>query len=331
MTGGDPINPGLCQDPTGNSADKSKTFDQFQPKISARWDATDSLNIFGSVGVGFKSGGFNNFGSQSTVDIFFNDPGTGIGGIGLGEAGTINEDFPKILVSDDYREETSVSAEIGFKSQIGENLRWEGAAYYMNIDDMQFFEFYVGQFGLLRVVSNIDEVEIIGLELSGSWQATDWLSLYANGNVLDSEIKSNAARPDTVGNKSPYTPDYTVAFGGNVLIPITPGMDIIGDLGVSTIGDTWFHPVQNQDRPTIFQGFAGQNNRGDYSLNQRDAFTTVNLRVGLAGERWSVVAFGNNITDEEYLEEVIPAIEFGGSFIHPGTLRRFGVEASFRF
>ena len=38
-----------------------------------------------------------------------------------------------------------------------------------------------------------------------------------------------------------------------------------------------------------------------------------------------------NLTDEEYLEEVITAPEFGGSFIHPGSLRRAGVELAYRF
>ena len=39
----------------------------------------------------------------------------------------------------------------------------------------------------------------------------------------------------------------------------------------------------------------------------------------------------NNITDEAYLEEVITAPEFGGSFIHPGTLQRWGLEGTIRF
>jgi iron complex outermembrane recepter protein len=45
----------------------------------------------------------------------------------------------------------------------------------------------------------------------------------------------------------------------------------------------------------------------------------------------SVVAFVKNALDESYLEEVIPAPEFGGSFVHPGTERRVGVEATLKF
>ena len=55
------------------------------------------------------------------------------------------------------------------------------------------------------------------------------------------------------------------------------------------------------------------------------------LRVGLQEERWSVTLFAENLTDEKYLEENITAPEFGGSFIHPGSLRRAGVELAVRF
>ena len=110
-----------------------------------------------------------------------------------------------------------------------------------------------------------------------------------------------------------------------MLFPITAGLDFIGDLSVNTVGETWFHPVQNQARPTIF----GVN--GDYSLNQRDTYTVTDLRLGIAGENWSIIAFGTNIFEEDYLDEVIPAIEFGGSFIEPGNLRQIGVEATYRF
>ena len=107
------------------------------------------------------------------------------------------------------------------------------------------------------------------------------------------------------------------------------------------IGDTWFHTVQKGLRPTIFAPlFEGAINFGagtgflgyaDWGNAQRDSFETVDLRAGIRGENWSVVGFVRNLTDEEYLEEVIPAVEFGGAFDHPGAERRYGVELSYRF
>ena len=41
--------------------------------------------------------------------------------------------------------------------------------------------------------------------------------------------------------------------------------------------------------------------------------------------------WGDNVLDEEYLEEVIPAPEFGGYFIHPGKGEILGVDFVYRF
>jgi iron complex outermembrane receptor protein len=310
FTGGAPINAGLCE---GSIPDKEEAFDEWQPKVSVSVDISDNLMTFASVGVGFKSGGFNNAGSEATINEFINEPFVAPSG------------FAEVGISDAFREETSTSYELGFKSQIGDNLRWEGALYAVRVDNMQFFEFFVGQFGLLRVVSNIDDVKIQGAELSGVWSLTDWLDLYGGGNIISSEITQNTSRPDTIGNESPYTPDYTYNGGASIDFPMTSSLRLIGNLNVTGVGDTWFHVVQKQQRPTIF--FIPS----DFTITERSSYTLVDARLGIAGDNWSVVAFGKNIFDEDHLEEVIPAPEFGGTFSHPGTQSRFGVEATFSF
>ena len=54
------------------------------------------------------------------------------------------------------------------------------------------------------------------------------------------------------------------------------------------------------------------------------------MRIGLEADNWTVTAWGRNITDEEYLQEIIPAPEFGGSFNHPSGQRAYGVDFSYR-
>ena len=93
------------------------------------------------------------------------------------------------------------------------------------------------------------------------------------------------------------------------------------------------------ERPSIFMPLselgsgagAGARGTAEYSNAWRDEYSTGNRRVSLAGEKWTVTAFVFNLTDEKYLEEVIPAPEFGGVFNHPGSQRRAGLEVSFRF
>jgi len=334
----DPLNPALSSliNPTGTIPDKNKTFSEVQPKVSLTWDATENTKLFGSWGVGFKAGGFNNSGSQATVDIFIN--GFINGGIGIFFADDMGVPLP--VITDDYDEETSSAFEVGFKSRLmNGRLQLDGALYHTVVDDMQFFEFMVGTFGLLRVVSNMDEVEISGVELGVNFHATDNFRLYAGANYVDSEIKANSSRPDTVGNQSPYTPEYTFNVGGDVDIPLSNGLNLFARVDAQFVGETWFHTVQEGPRPTIFMplfelGFgagAGALGAADFSNARRDAYFTVDLRAGVEGERWSVTAFASNLTDEKYLEEVIPAPEFGGSFDHPNARRRIGVEVGYRF
>lgn len=334
----DPLNPALSSliNPSGVIPDKDKTFTELQPKLSISWDAAENTTLFASWGVGFKAGGFNNSGSAATVNIFNNSFING--GIGVFFADDMGVPLP--VISDDYAEETSSAFEVGFKSSfLDGRLQLDGAVYYTEVDDMQFFEFFVGTFGLLRVVSNIDEVEILGVELGASFHATDNIRFYAGGNFIDSEIQKNSSRPDTVGNESPYTPEYTFNVGGDFDFPLANGLSLFGRVDAQFIGETWFHTVQKGPRPTIFQplfelGFgagAGALGTADFSNAQRDAYATVNLRLGVKGEQWSIAAFALNLTDEKYLEEVIPAPEFGGSFDHPSARQRFGVEVGFNF
>ncbi len=78
----------------------------------------------------------------------------------------------------------------------------------------------VGPFGLLRVVNNIDEVKIKGFEFAARAKLHDYFTVSAGFNVTDSEIKNFASRPDTVGNKSPYTPDFTINLSGEFRRPV---------------------------------------------------------------------------------------------------------------
>ena len=52
---------------------------------------------------------------------------------------------------------------------LNNSLRFNAAVFYTEIDDYQFFNFFAGSFGLLRVVNNIDEVEIYGAEIDFAW------------------------------------------------------------------------------------------------------------------------------------------------------------------
>ena len=316
------INPGLPA--TGGIADKSASFKQLQPKVTLSYMPSSSTNIYANWGIGFKSGGFNNTGSSALVNTNFNIPAIGAG----------------VTINDQFRKERSSAFEAGIKGSLFDNrVTFDVAGYYTRITDMQFFEFFVGSFGLLRVVSNIDKVEVKGVEFNTSARIVEGWKIFGSVNLTDSEIKKNASRPYTVGNKSPYTADYTINLGSQIDAPLNDTIDLVMRADYRITGPTWFHTVQDQTRATIFSqllpisalalpGFVGNAN---YSVAKRNAFGVLNMRFGLEGENWNLTAFADNMLDRKYINEAIPAIEFGGSFISPGARRLVGVEVGYRF
>jgi len=320
-----PINPGLASNP-GGIPNRSETFDQLQPKVSWRWTATDSVNVYASWGIGFRSGGFNSLGSEDLLNFWFN---SGFGGAGEVVQAGLN-------VPDEYDKEVSNTFELGIKTRFAENrFRLNAAVFSTTVDDNQFFEFFAGPFGILRIVTTIDEATIEGFEADFNWLATDNLSLFGGVGFLNSEIEKNINRPLSVGNDVPQAPEETYNLGAQLDFPLGSNMNFFARADWQHVGEMWFHTIQGEPTPTIWQAFPNLDFLGDrsndFSQTQRDSFSTVNLRIGLEGENWSATIWGRNITDEEYLEEVIPAPEFGGSFIHPATTATYGAEFTYRF
>ena len=320
-----PINPAFIANPTGIPS-RSETFDQLQPKVSWRWAASDDVNVYASWGIGFRSGGFNSVGSEDLLNLWFN---SGFGGAGeVVQAG--------LTIKDEYDKEVSSSFELGVKTQFANNrFQLNAAVFSTDVDDNQFFEFFAGPFGLLRVVTTIDETTIQGVEADFNWLVSDSFSLFGGVGFLDSEIKKNINRPLSKGNDVPQAPEETYNLGAQLELPMGSSMDFYARVDYQHVGKMWFHTLQGESTPTIWQAFANLDFLGDrsqdFSNTQRDAYNTINLRIGLEGERWTATLWGRNITDEDYLEEVIPAAEFGGSFIHPATTATYGADIAIRF
>jgi iron complex outermembrane receptor protein len=319
FTGG-PINPGQAFGPL---TDKAATFKQFEPKVTLSYKPIPELNLYANWGIGFKSGGFNNQGSAAVVNANFKQ--------------FINAN---VTINDQYGKEWSSAWEAGLKGNLLDGkLTFDLAGYYTQVHGMQFFEFFVGSFGLLRVVSNIDRVDLKGVELNVAVKPVRGVKLFGSVNYTDSEIKRNTSRPNTIGNKSPYTADYTINVGGEVEQPISGDIKMLLRADYRVTGPTWFSTVQNQTAPTLFSGLLPISALqlpavvGDakYDRARRSTFGVLNLRAAIQSDRYSLAVFANNVADKKYLAEVIPAIEFGGSFISPGARRMIGVELGAKF
>ena len=327
--GGTPWNPAFIDLETGAVSarvdKRSKEFDALQPKISLTYDLSENTTLFGSWGVGFKTGGFNNLGGTEIISLFL-----------------VNPDGLPVAPPEIYDEETSSSFEVGFRSTLLDgNLQLNAAAYHTEVDDMQFFEFYVGPFGLLRTVESIDEVTLQGFELGASWQMTDSLRVDAGYSTIDGEIDAMTVRPYVAGNDVPNAAEFTanlaLTWDQNI-----GNLNLLARLEYAYQGDISYHVVQGSDLDVpksydfeglpyevpamLFGGIATS-----YSKTKVDGYGITNLRVGIGGENWRVTAFARNLFDEEYIAEVIMAPEFGCAFVTPGAYRTAGVEVQWDF
>jgi len=322
-----PINPAFIANPSGIPS-RSRDFSQLQPKVSLSWRANDTTNLYVTYGVGFRSGGFNSLGSEALLNLWFNDlgdptlPGAAV------DAG--------LIIKDEYDKEVTDSIELGAKFVLADNRVHINAAFFYNsIEDNQFFEFFAGPFGLLRVVTTIEEVEMKGFELDFNALVTENLSIFGGVGLLDSEIKQNLNRPLSVGNNAPQAPEETRNFGAELNYPLDGGLNLTIRADWQYVGEMWFHTMQGQETPTIWNVFFGPAFGNIFDSNfrnaKRDAFDTIDARVTISGEHWDLALWGRNIGNERYLEEIIPAPEFGGSFIHEAPGDSFGAEFTYRF
>lgn len=321
--GGGPINPAYDGSFTDTIPDRDESYDELQPKLSANYTMNDNVSYYATYGVGFRSGGFNSQGSAATISTFFG-----------------SYDTAPLEVRDDYDKEVTESFEIGMKTNaLDGQLRFNASAFYTEIDDYQFFNFFAGPFGLLRVVTNIDDVEISGVEFDFAYAMNDYFTFSGGYGIINTEIEQNDNRPYTEGNELPYAPKSSGALSVEFRTPLNDnGLELMIRTDAQYVGRTWFHTVQDDvttnfftDLSAVYPGTGLGFGTSNFDTAERDDYTTVNLRASLSGQNWSVTAWSNNVFDEDYLEESIPAPEFGGSFIHENVGRISGVDVTYSF
>lgn len=304
------LNPGLdpAYNPSGVLPPLSATFEQLQPKITVDYKPSPDLTLYANWGIGFKSGGFNGGGTQAIVNGLFNQ--------------VFNSG---INVGDIYKKETNSAFEAGIKGRaFDRRLSFSLAGYYSNVKNLQTFEFFVGTFGSLRVVENIDRVRIYGAEGDLNLRASSWLTVFTSANYTHSRIRENRTRPYTVGNEAPLTPKYTINSGMQVKAPLTSDWLLLARAEARVTGPTWFSAVQNNTVPSYFGA-------ANFKNSQRDAFTTVNARIGAEWNALSISAYVNNLFDKKYFKDSAVTPEFGGNFMSPGDRRSYGLEVGYKF
>ncbi len=188
------------QFPAGQPGARNEAkFDKLQPKITLRYQPTDTTNWYLTWGEGFRSGQFNQNGIAAVA------AGAGING-----------------VSDVADQEDSESIELGFKGLFADDrLLLSATIFSTDVEGQHFFSF-IGAISA-QILTNIDEVDLTGGELDLVYRATDNLDLYASYGFTDSEIKAYNVDPAAVGNDAPYIAKNTLNVGGQYKVPWNVG------------------------------------------------------------------------------------------------------------
>jgi len=300
---------------------EERETDTWLPSLNVQWDAFDSTMLYFSFSQGFKSGGFTSADdgepagyiagqAPDPTDMIFTDPA---------------DEF-------EFHDEEVDAYEIGGKHTLldgGMTLNW--AAFYTEYENLQVSVFKGVGFG----VTNAASTEVKGIEVDLNWQATDDLRLGASGGWLNAEFDEYPTAPctaiqldvdqacgtpvgfsnnDLSGQETTYAPEYTAALffdyitgvGGN-------GMEFFASGELNYSDD--FSPDGDND-----------------PLDRIESYSKTNLRLGLRGESWEVMAYGRNVFDEEVFAQSVDVPVLAGShfrFIDEGAV--FGARFKYDF
>jgi iron complex outermembrane receptor protein len=196
-----------------------ETFDKLQPKLRIGYtpgvtgDVLSFLNLYGSWGLGFRSGQFN-------------QNGVGEAAAAAGVEG----------VRDVVEQEEASTFEAGFKTRWFDNrVSWE-SAFYRTDDEGQPFFIFIGQVGA-QVLVNIPEATIRGFESTLRAQVTEGLDAYVAGAVTDTEIEAFPVDPTAVGGKIPLVPEYTLNLGAQYRHAFTEDVAMVSRVDYERLGE----------------------------------------------------------------------------------------------
>ena len=230
-----------------------------------------------------------------------------------------------------FEPEEAVQYELGWKgSLVDDRIQATAAVFFIDYDARQY-EFIIpnpsGDGTLIDGIENIGDSKQTGVELSLTWQVSDYLQIAAAYGYIDAEWDSNTILPDGSANLGGQTPpqiiEHSTAVTANFQMPAIGKFDYLANLQLSHNG------TMEGGKPS-----------GGTVRNPE--FTVVNLQVGLVSESWEFMLNLDNAFDERYYTDVEPFPNLGldgltgtgpaeimiGTHGHP---RLFTASATYRF
>ncbi|RAN36241.1 hypothetical protein HY11_12510 [Hyphomonas pacifica] len=257
--------------------------EEFTPRISISYKATDDINLYATYAQGFKAGGFD---PRARADL---DP------LGLSQEG--------------FGPEKVDSYEIGLKGNFFDNrLQLNTAAFYAEYTDQQI----TVQSGadsdndgindtFVSSVFNAGSSEYKGLEIEGSWFISDEFTLMGNLGYIDAEIKEIISAGVNIADQfvTQNTPELQGQLSLNYMKDFGPDFGALSITGSASYRDEYYlFNVPNE-------GFDPGTNvifpLGGPALDP-DSYTLLDLSLVWTSpsEKLKFGIHGRNLTDEEY-------------------------------
>lgn len=288
-TNGTCVLPGIPRGPRGFGPVRPVVYNTFErndsyitPRAQVDYRITDDALVYGSYSQARKPGGF------STVTI---------GAFGLNNREDVEFDPEKLK-----------QYEIGWKSAwLDRSLLVNGSLFYIDFTDKQVSTQEIRGSTLGNVIKNAGGAEISGLELSTQWRPIRQLTFSGSYTYLDSE----------------YT-DYTVTGGGAPEVARTGSCNIVTAAGALTceisrngnqLEDTpehsfaaqlgWRDKLGESDWE-YFTDLVGRYQSKRFLEDDNtvwvDNYWLADLRFGLQSDHWTVIAFVDNLFDDDKIK-----------------------------
>jgi iron complex outermembrane receptor protein len=221
------------------------------------------------------------------------------------------------------KQESVLAYEAGLKlGAFDGKVELTGAAFYYDYRNKQL-RGKVGDpiFGALDRLVNIPKSRLWGLELQANARPVSGWDLSADAVYLNSKLQTGTELfyttsgdvPKIVdGNPYPFTPKFQLLFDTQYRWPVRNNLDIFVGGSVTYNSKT-------------------SSSIGAEDLYDNPAYTLVDLRAGLAGNdnRWRVMVFGRNVTNEFYTTSVVHQYETTLRFT--GRPATYGINFTYEF
>lgn len=190
---------------------RKSTFDEWQPKLSLKYELAPDSMVYATAARGFRSGGFN--------------PPTGV--------------FAPI-----YRPEVADTLELGTKNSLASRtVTLNAAAFYMRYKDQQVFILNVADQGIV----NVPKTDIYGFELETTARPSRNFELGGSLGFIDSKVKDFDGTERYRGNKVPLTYRWSYAMFGQYKAPVSSSADLIARVDFTGMSGNYWH-IDNADR-----------------------------------------------------------------------------------